>query len=141
MSSSLVTLDTNILIYSIDRDAGAKQARALEVIERAAVEQNGVLTLQALSEFYFAAVRKGKMPAIDARAQVDDWQVVFPMILPSTQTLSNGLAAVHEHSIQFWDAMLWAVAKENGVKTLFSEDFQHGRILGGVCFVNPFLAD
>jgi predicted nucleic acid-binding protein len=139
MSEFLLTLDTNILLYSVDKDAGVKQYQALEVIERAAIEQTGVLTLQALSEFYFAAVRKGKMPADDARAQVEDWQILFPTIVPSAQTLVNALKVVHEHNIQFWDAMVWAVAKENGVKTLLSEDFQHGRVLGGVRFVNPFL--
>lgn len=139
MSESLVTLDTNVLIYSVDADAGVKQYQALELIERVALAQNAVLTLQALSEFYFAAVRKGKMPPADARAQIEDWQIVFPTILPSSQVLSVALAAVHEHSIQFWDALLWAVAKENGVKTLYSEDFQHERVLGGVRFVNPFL--
>jgi predicted nucleic acid-binding protein len=139
MSEFLLTLDTNVLLYSVDQDAGVKQYQALEVIERAALEQTGVLTLQALAEFYFAAVRKAKMPADDARAQVEDWQILFPTIVPSTQTLANALKVVHEHNIQFWDAMLWAVAKENGVKILLSEDFQHGRVLGGVRFVNPFL--
>ncbi|MEZ5534950.1 MAG: PIN domain-containing protein [Thiolinea sp.] len=137
----MVTLDTNILIYSVDADAGIKQDQALEIIERTALEQTGVLTLQALSEFYFAAVRKGKMPADDAKAQIEDWQILFPVILPSAQTLSNALAAVHGHSLQFWDALLWAVSKENGVKTLISEDFQHGQVLGGVRFVNPFVND
>jgi predicted nucleic acid-binding protein len=139
MNDAMVTLDTNILIYSIDSDAGAKQYQALELIETTAIQQNGVLTLQTLSEFYFASTRKNKMPPSEAKAQIEDWQILFPIILPSTQTLNTALQAVHKHHLQFWDAMIWAVAKSNGVKTLYSEDFQHGQTLGGVKFINPFL--
>jgi len=38
----------------------------------------------------------------------------------------------------YWDAQLWATARLNQVEVLLSEDFQDGRVLGGVRFVNPF---
>ena len=47
--------------------------------------------------------------------------------------------AVQQHEFAFWDAMIWAVAREAGVTLLLSEDFQHNRVLDGVRFVNPFL--
>ena len=96
------------------------------------------MTLQSLSEFYFAATRKGIVNHSDAEAQVQDWQVLFPTILPSTHTVNYALKAVEEHNISFWDAMLWSVAQEHHVTELFSEDFQHERKLKGVTFVNPF---
>jgi predicted nucleic acid-binding protein len=34
--------------------------------------------------------------------------------------------------------MLWATARRIGVRVLVSEDFQDGRILDGVRFVDPF---
>ncbi len=34
--------------------------------------------------------------------------------------------------------MLWAVARAAGCRYLLSEDFQSGRTLGVVTFVNPF---
>jgi predicted nucleic acid-binding protein len=36
--------------------------------------------------------------------------------------------------------MMWAVAREAGCRYLLSEDFQSGRTLLGVTFVNPFAA-
>jgi predicted nucleic acid-binding protein len=48
------------------------------------------------------------------------------------------LKAVDEHTLSFWDAMLWSVACENRVSELYSEDFQSGRELKGVRFTNPF---
>jgi predicted nucleic acid-binding protein len=49
--------------------------------------------------------------------------------------------AVEQHSLSFWDAMLWAVVKQAGGTLLLSEDLQDGRELEGVRFRNPFAAD
>jgi predicted nucleic acid-binding protein len=34
--------------------------------------------------------------------------------------------------------MLWATLDQAGCRTLLTEDFQDGRTLGGVTFLNPF---
>ena len=138
MSDKRVSLDTNILIYAIDKDAREKQLTAIRVIETSVLEYNCVLTVQCLSEFYFAATRKGIVAHAEAEAQIQDWQLLFPTILPSIHTVKYALKAVGEHNLSFWDAMLWSVAQENKVTELFSEDFQTGRKLDGVIFVNPF---
>jgi predicted nucleic acid-binding protein len=136
-SGERVSLDSNILVYSVDRDAGSRHERAIEVVDRC-VELDCVLALQALAEFYFVATRKGKMPHADAAAQVTDWQDLFPAALPGPDTVVRATAAVRDHRLSFWDAMLWAVAARNGVDVLLSEDLQDGRTLSGVRFVDPF---
>ena len=42
------------------------------------------------------------------------------------------------HGLSFWDALIWAAAAENGIKTVYTEDYQDGREIEGVRFVNPF---
>jgi predicted nucleic acid-binding protein len=138
MSDKRVSLDTNILIYAIDKDAGEKQLTSISLIEHCALNSDCVLTLQSLSEFYAAATRKGKVTHVQAEAQIKDWQLLFPTILPSTHTVKYAIKAVNDHTLSFWDAMLWSVACENGVSELYSEDFQSGRELKGVRFTNPF---
>lgn len=138
MTVSRITLDTNILIYSIDQESGEKQRKAAWLIEYL-VGKDCVLTIQALSEFYFAVTRKGKVPEKDATELVVDWQTVFPTITPMSHTLAKAIRANQTYKLSFWDAMLWAVAKENGVVTLYSEDFQHDQDVEGVRFINPFL--
>jgi len=138
MKDKRVTLDTNILIYSIDKDAGQKQTSAINLIEKCVLKYDCVLTLQSLSEFYFASTRKGFVTHSQAEAQIRDWQILFPTILPSTRTVKYALKAAGEHSLSFWDAMLWSVAHENAVTELYSEDFQTGRTLHDVTFINPF---
>ncbi len=78
------------------------------------------------------------MTHAQAEAQIKDWQLLFPTILPSTRTVEYAVKAVDEHTLSFWDAMLWSVASENGVVEIFSENFQGGRKLKGTSFTNPF---
>lgn len=59
MDNKAFTLDTNILIYVVDRNAGAKRRLAAEILTRAA-ERDCRLTLQSISEFYSATTRKKK---------------------------------------------------------------------------------
>ncbi len=138
MSAERITLDTNILIYAIDRDAGERHQKARTLIHDVAY-QDCVLTLQALSEFVAVATRKGKLSVADARAYVQDWQLLFPTVLPTLATLTRAIDAIEQHKLAFWDAMLWATAKQAGVTLLLSEDCQHDRELEGVRFRNPFL--
>ena len=58
---------------------------------------------------------------------------------PTPDCLTSAILAVHHHGLTYWDAMLWATARDAGCGLVISEDFQDGRTLGGVNFVNPFL--
>ena len=51
------SLDTIILIYAVDRDAGERHVRAGELMARAA-PRDCVLTVPALAEFFHATTRK-----------------------------------------------------------------------------------
>jgi predicted nucleic acid-binding protein len=140
MKDRRITLDTNILVYAMDCDAGARHDLALEIVNRS-IASDCVLTLQSLCEFYASVTGKGKMPQEEAEEQIHDWLDLFPVVSATPKSLSRALKAVREHSFSFWDAMLWAVACEAGVTLLLSEDFQHTRELEGVRFCNPFALD
>ena len=49
------------------------------------------------------------------------------------------MRVMESHRISFWDAMLWATARRAGCGAILTEDFQDGRLLGGVRFINPFV--
>ena len=137
MTGRRVSLDTNILVYSVDLDAGEKHDKAVDLFSQL-TPANCVLSLQSLCEFFAAVTRKKLMPVGDAMAQIDDWQQLFPVASAKTTTLTRALAGVKRHQLSFWDAMLWATILEAGVATLLSEDFQHEQHLDGVQIVNPF---
>lgn len=139
MTGRRVSLDTNILVYSVDLDAGNKHDKAVELFA-GLTPSNCVLSLQSLCEFYSAVTRKKLMPTDDAMAQIDDWQQLFPVVSAKAATLTRACAAVkrYHYQLAFWDAMLWATIREAGVATLLSEDFQHEQHIDGVQIINPF---
>ena len=60
-------IDANVLIYLIDRDAGERHRRALEMLDRASIA-DCVLTLRYWASFSHAVIRKGKLFANGATA-------------------------------------------------------------------------
>ena len=133
-----ITFDTNILVYAVDADAGEKHSIAVELLGRAA-ECDCILTLQSLAEFFNVVTRKANLDARVAASFVEDWRAVFQVGHADEETLVDAMSAVMDHGLKFWDAMIWAMARQAGCRFLLSEDFQDGRALGGVVFVNPLM--
>jgi predicted nucleic acid-binding protein len=140
MSVERLSLDANILFYTVDADAGERQEMAREIVRRAAL-RDCFLTLQTLCELFASTTRKGKLTATQAAAHVEDWQTLFPVATSTPASLRLAMRAVEQHSLSFWDAMQWAVAKQAGATLLLSEDLQHDRELEGVRFRNPFVVE
>lgn len=137
MRGERLSLDTNILVYFADADAGARHAKAREIVLQAA-GRDTVLPLQALAEFYHTVTRKQMVSPAAARQQVRDWTTIFPVVAAQPSTLDRAMASVEQQGLSFWDAMLWATVREAGVTLLLSEDFQDGGVIEGVRIRNPF---
>jgi predicted nucleic acid-binding protein len=135
--SARITFDTNILVYAGVDDASPRHQIARHLLARAS-GANCVLALQSLAEFVGVATRKARIPLADASRIVEVWLEIFPAVHASAETLRSALSGAVRHRLSFWDAMLWAVAREAGCRYLLSEDFQSVRTLLGVTFVNPF---
>ena len=138
--SNRFTLDTNLLIYSVDRSAGQRNSLANALVHRSA-ERDCFLTVQALGEFFHATTRKGKATVAQASAYTRVWQKVFRITASTQTTFNQAIEYVRDHRLSFWYAMLWVTAKEAGCAFILSEDMQHGQSLGGVEILNPFAED
>ncbi len=132
----MLTLDTNILLYSVARDDEGRGPVARDLIARMA-ESRSCLTQQVAGEFLNVCNRRS-VPAPDALAQLDAWAAVFP-IVPTrwTNTLQAALLA-ERYKLQYWDCVIIAVALSIGAVVLFSEDMQDGFVLEGMRIVDPF---
>lgn len=131
--------DTNILVYAVDRDAGAKRDVSLELLARFGRLGRVHLSFQVLQEFFVVVTRKLARPLepADARAMLGDLSE-FPTVRMDRELL---LAAADRHlrdKISFWDAMIVEAARKGGCDVLFSEDLQAGRIFDGLRVVNPY---
>ena len=136
MSAERFTLDTNLLVYAFDKDAGKRHTMAQKVLAQTH-KLDCVLTLQSLCEFFNTVTRKEKMPLDHAFDHILDLQELFPTVHAKPSTLSRAIKMVSLHKLSFWDAMLWATARDSGVSVILSEDFQHNCLLDGVTIINP----
>lgn len=132
-----VTFDTNVLVYTLSH-GDPRHARAAGLLARG-TRGECILTLQSLGECFNVLTRKLGLGPVRAKEEIDGFRAAFEVVAAAEEDLDRATAAVIDHGLSFWDAMLWATARRGGCRVLFSEDFQDGRELDGVSFVNPFV--
>jgi predicted nucleic acid-binding protein len=135
-----VVLDASILVYAIDTAAGSRHASAGALIERVLLGGRGILILQTMTEFYSVATRKFRIPSREPLLFLDKLRAVLSVHAADERDFDRATRG-DRHGLSFWDALLWATADRIGVRYLLSEDFQDGRTLGGVTFVDPFRSE
>jgi predicted nucleic acid-binding protein len=134
-----VAFDTNVLVYAVDRRESSRRLVASHLIERALRQRQGVLLLQTLIEFYAVTTGKLKGGPEDSLRFLERLRTVLAVHAANERDFDRATGG-EAHGLSFWDAMIWATADRIGAQYLLSEDFQDGRVLGGVTFVNPFEA-
>ena len=132
-----VFVDTNVLLYAHDLDAGPKHETARRLVMELWSEQRGVLSTQVLQEFYVDVTRKLRLPRAEAREALVDfgtWKVErigVPHILRASELEER-------FQLSFWDALIVAAAAAAGADEILSEDLSHGQRIDGVLIQNPF---
>lgn len=132
-------VDTNVLIYAHDVDAGRKHDIAKAVLRELWVERTGILSTQVLQEFYVNATRKIRtpLPKPAARSVVGTY-AAWCVDGITTADLTAAFHLEDDASINFWDALIVAVATRSGARRLLSEDLNAGQAIAGVTIQNPF---
>ena|SRR5260370_19308192 len=134
----MVFFDTNILLYSISRDAAEaeKRERAIALLDR----DDGGLSIQVLQEFYVQATRPsrpGRLSHDLATGLIRRW-TRFPVQEINLSILNAALEIKATHGFSYWDSAIIAAARALGCPELYTEDMSHGRVVEGVTLVNPF---
>ena len=132
-------VDTNILFYVYDEDAGEKRSKSMALVRQLMSGRNLVLSAQILNEFYVTATRPNRMTPQRAGRIVHEFIATCDILPLRDTTTTLALRCVARHGMSYWDALIWAAAKENGIPLVYTEDFQHGRDLEGVRIENPLL--
>jgi predicted nucleic acid-binding protein len=128
-----VFFDTNILVYAQQENGKAERARAL-------LADGGKLSVQVLNEFTAVSRRKQRRDWREiAEAISDALALVDPPLVLTLDLHAAARMLAENHRLSFYDALIVAAALEAGCDTLFTEDMQHGRTIGGLAIVNPFL--
>jgi predicted nucleic acid-binding protein len=137
-TSDKAFVDSNVLIYAHDVDAGRKRDVAKELLRDLWLARAGVLSTQVLHEFYVNVTHKIRTPLAKAEAR-HVVRTYMPWCLePETSDVDDAFRIEDEAGISFWDALIIAAAARGGATRVLSEDLNSGQIISGVRMVNPF---
>jgi predicted nucleic acid-binding protein len=133
-------LDTNIFAYTFDVQVPAKAKRAAQLIRRAADTGEGIVSYQVVQEFFNVALRRFSQPMSMAEAEQYLITVFRPLLAvhSSAAIYVEALRLAGTYRFAWYDSLILAAALESQCKTLYSEDFQHGREIESVRIENPF---
>jgi predicted nucleic acid-binding protein len=138
--SDVVFVDTNILVYAHDADAGLKRDGSIESLRRLWEAGSGRLSVQVLQEFYVNVTRKLSSPLAVATARevveiYGEW--IHEATTETTILRASHLAEISQ--ISFWDALIVASAEQSGAAQLYTEDMNAGQMIAGILIVNPLI--
>lgn len=137
-TSGKAFVDSNVLIYAHDVDAGRKREVASRLLRDLWFARTGVLSTQVLHEFYVNVTRKIRtpLPKAEARRVVGTY---MPWCLqPEASDVDEAFRIEDEAGISFWDALIVAAAARSGAARVLSEDLNPGQVISGVTLINPF---
>ena len=130
-------IDTNLLLYAVDRSAEHKRERAWTWLEALWTTSSAHISWQVLHEFYANAVGKLGAETGAARRFVHTYAQWSPV--ETTFGLIEGAWDWMDRAkISYWDGLIISAAERSGCNALLTEDLQAGRRFGDVTIVNPF---
>jgi predicted nucleic acid-binding protein len=139
MSDDRSFVDSNVMVYAYDNEAGEKHATANRIVTDLWQRRSGALSTQVLQEFYVTVTRKLPKPLARrvAREVVRQYRAWSPH-RPDVEDLIAGSELEERHRLSFWDALVVVSAQRCGAMQLISEDLNDGQRFGPVTVVNPF---
>src|SRR5689334_11012152 len=106
-STSLVFIDTNVLVYAHDRGEGGKHDIAVAALDKLLRSRTGVLSTQVLQEFYSAVTQKRspKMSSAKARERMKEYRE-WCSVNTTAELLVAASLLEENNSLQWWDALI-----------------------------------
>ncbi len=137
--------DTNVLVYRRDPRYPEKRRIARELLRTGLAEQSIFIPHQVIIEFVSATLKpvldgRPILTVPDACREAEELMNEFDILYPVEEMVLLALRGFATYRMAWFDAHLWAYAEHYGLDTIYSEDFQAGRIYGSVRIVNPFAA-
>ena len=137
-------VDTNVLVYRFDARFPRKQAQADRLLRGGIANDSLRVPHQALIEFVAATTKplnRGGTSILApdvARREMEEMLSQFDVLYPDEDVVRTAVRGAATYGLSWFDAHLWAYAERFALDTLWSEDFEDGRLYGRVRARNPF---
>jgi predicted nucleic acid-binding protein len=136
-----IFIDTNILLYAYDLDAGLKRDVASNIVRRVWAEGTGTLSTQVLQEFYVNVTMKIARPISPCEARgIIGRYLVWHVEVNTPESVLRASEIQERYQLSFWDALIIAAAAKARAAILYAEDLNNGQMIEGIRIINPFLA-
>ena len=134
-------IDTNLSIYQLDTADQAKAAVANRIIRAGIENGSACISFQVVQECLNTILRKAEIALSTEQASqyLDASLAPLLRVYPSIALYQRGLEIQSRYRFGFYDSLIVAAAQEAGCTTLYSEDLQHGQIIGELPIETPFL--
>ena len=133
-----IFVDTNILIYAHDKDAGDKYSTAIEKLST--LWNNPyppAISVQVLQEFYVNLTRK-KISHKKTLSIIDNY-LCWEVIENDLNIFLDAVKIRDRYKLSFWDSSIIAAAKQARVSEIWSEDISTEQVYSGIKLVNPLV--
>ena len=110
-------LDTNILVYTDDKDSPEKKRRALDLFADCRRKGQGVVSTQILQEYFATATKKLGVDVVVARRKVEIFSRL-DVVSVNVDDILGAIDLVRLHTVSFWDALVVRAALASGCRSL-----------------------
>jgi predicted nucleic acid-binding protein len=131
-------LDTNVLVYALDRHEPRRRKRARTLIADVRSGAGGVISTQVLQELFVVATKKLSLDPLRVKAVVHWFEKHFEVVVVNGPLIREAIDCFVLNRLSFWDALLVVAAESARATTLYTEDLNDGQTVRGVTVKNPF---
>jgi len=130
-------IDTNIWLYAFTDDDAQKKDVAQALIKTS----QPVISGQVINEVCVNLIKRAKFPEAQISELIETFYQKYDIVEMGKGLLLSASQLRREHALSYWDSLIVAAALASEVKTLYSEDMQHGLVIHDTLkIVNPFKA-
>ncbi len=137
---SKVFIDTNILVYSLDRFDPIKQKKCRSLLKTLTDDFQGVISTQVMQEFYVTTVKKLGADPLLIKDILHAYER-FETVIITTETIRDAIDCSIINRLSFWDALIVVAAESARCEKLWSEDLNDGQVIRGVQIENPLKSE
>ncbi len=134
-------IDTNIFVYSFDKNEPTKKEKADQLIKTALLDNQGCISYQVIQEFINVATKKFARPlsVADCRIFIDKALSPLCQVFANIELYHRALDIMQRWEYSFYDSLIIAAAIQAECTILYSEDLKHLQKIQSLTIVNPFL--
>jgi len=131
-----VFIDTNILVYQMDKRDPRKRNVCRDVVKKAASSRDAVISTQVLQEFYVATTTRLHIDPILIKSIMHSLENM-EVVTVGNELIDDAIDASLQYHLSFWDSLIIVAAESAKCETLYTEDLNDGQIIRNVRIANP----